>query len=351
MKFNLFEKKIPVFGLDISGSAIKMMQFAEGRSGMTIKGFIDAPLPKGIMQDDSLVDVSTLAYLIQHSLEKPTFGRIDTKYVVASLPESKSFVRVIHIPQMSEAEIDNAIAYEAESYIPIPVDQVYLDWQIVGQKGDRLEVLIIACPKDHVDKYLGVLEKANLIPVALEVESQSLVRSLIDPKSTEITLIMDLDALRSNLIMVEGSTLQFTSSVPIAGNTFTETIASALGISSDKAEMVKKKIGIENTTEYPKLKEALSPVLNNLSAEVKNILAFYQEHSQNKVSSLVLCGGTSKLPHLDEFLGSQFADIPNFKVTLANPWLNLKNINSSAMTSLDALGFTTAIGLASRYWL
>jgi type IV pilus assembly protein PilM len=348
MKLDFFQKKIPAFGLDISSNSIKMVQLASSSSRIAIKGYTDVHLPKGVVQDDAIINTDTLASLIKHSLEKPAFGHIDTRHVVASLPESKSFVRVIQIPQMSDAEIENAILFEAENYIPIPIDQVYMDWQEVGKRGDKIQVLIIASPKDYVDKYIDVLEKADLKPVALEVESQSLVRSIINAGSAETTLIVDLDAHRSNLIMVEAGVLQFTSSIPIAGNTFTETIARALGVSSVKAEAVKKEVGIANTAEYPNIKTTLLPVLNNLSAEIKNILNFHEEHSQNKVSGILLCGGSAKLAHLDEFLRPEFASLPNFNVALADPWINLKNLDSSSLPSFEALSFATSIGLASR---
>jgi type IV pilus assembly protein PilM len=217
-------------------------------------------------------------------------------------------------------------------------------------KGDKMEILIIASPKEYVDKFLEVLDKAGLVPVALEVESQSLMRSVIALDNKETTLVIDLDAFRSNLVMIEQGTLQFTSSIPVAGNTFTETLATALGIPSSKAETIKKKFGIENTTEYPNLKTTLLPVLNNLSAEIKNILTFHEEHSSSKVTSIVLCGGSAKLAHLDEFLALQFADTPGLKVSLAKPWANIKDFESKPMSDLDSLGFTTAIGLTMRQY-
>ncbi len=351
MKFSflnkIFEKHTPAFGLDVSGSAIKMLQFQQAGK-LSVKGYVDLALPKGVMQDDAIMDADTMAYVIEQGLEKPNFGRIDTRHCVASLPESKSFVRVIQMQKMSEAEVENAILFEAENYIPIPIDQVYLDWQQVGVRDDKLEVLIIASPKDHVDKYLQVLEKAHLIPVALEVESQSVTRTLIDSGSRETTLIVDLDAYRSNLVMIEKGRLEFTSSIPIAGNTFTDTIAHSLGVATAKAETIKKQIGIANTPEYPNIKTTLLPVLNNLSAEIKNILTFHSEHSDQKVTSLLLCGGSAKLKHLDEFLQPEFATNPELKVFVGNPWKNFPDIKTGTLSAEDALSFTTAIGLALR---
>src|SRR5438105_13723250 len=103
--------------------------------------------------------------------------------------------------------------------------------------------------------------------MALEVESQSCLRAVNSKAAKETFLILDLDAYRSSLIMVEEGDLQFTSTVPIAGNSFTESIAKALGVSSIKAEEIKKRVGMANTADYPNIKIALLPIFNNLSEE------------------------------------------------------------------------------------
>jgi len=159
---------------------------------------------------------------------------------------------------------------------------------------------------------------------------------------------VDLGAFRSSLIMVEEGNLQFTSNIAISGNSFTESIARSLGVSSAKAEEVKKKVGISNTAEYPNIKTALLPVLNNLSEEIKNILKFHSEHSEKQVSKVVLMGGSSKLKNLAEFLGPQLSDAGVSQVLLANPWEKLTDLKTPPMDALDSLGFVTAIGLAER---
>jgi type IV pilus assembly protein PilM len=290
-----------------------------------------------------------LAALIEQSLLRPQFGRITTNRVVFSLPESKSFIRVIHIPEMTDAEAENAVLFEAEAYIPLPMDQVYFDWQILGRSGGRMEVLLIASPKDFVDKYISALEKAHLKIVAIEVESQSVVRALIPAGSVDNLLIADLDAYKTALIMVIGGHLQFTSSIPIAGNAFTERIVQALSVDQIKAEAIKKDFGIANTDEYPSLQSYLLPVVNDLSAEIKNILKFHYEHSQAPVAKLVLSGGTAKLKHLDEFLAPTLANEQGLAVSIANPLLKLNLTNTPNLTSYEALSFTTAIGLAMRF--
>ena len=341
-------KNISAFGFDLSGSSFKMMQFSKKGKDLQLKSYHETPLPKGLIVNDGITDTKTFNFLLKQALDKPQYGKIDTPYVIASLPESKSFVRVIQIPKMNDAEAENAVPYEAENFIPMPVDQVYLDWQKLGDAGDKMNVLMIASPKEFVDKYLEILDKAGLKTAGLEVESQSCHRALINPGAGETVLLVDMADSKTSLIMVEDGNLQFTSTIPVAGNNFTESIARTLGVSSVKAEDIKKKIGIANTTEYPNIKTALLPVLNSLAAEIKNILKFHGEHSQKMVTRVILLGGSAKLKNLAEFLGPALQDAGVVVVQLASPWENLKEVKTSGMDMLESLGFVTSIGLAVR---
>lgn len=359
MKFNFLSKTLPSFGLDVSAGSLKVMQLHRKKQHYAVKAFSETVLPKGLIINDAVSDAKTFNFLLKQTLDKPSFGKIDTNFVVASLPESKSFVRVIQIPRMSEAEAESAVPYEAESFIPMPIDQVYLDWQKIGDTGDpsrlgsraeadKMNILIIASPKEFVDKYLEVLDKSGLKPAALEVESQSCRRAVVAPDSQETFLIVELNALRSSLIMIEDGNLQFTSTIPIAGNSFTESIARSLGVAGAKAEDIKKKVGLSNTAEYPNIKTALLPILNNLTAEIKNILKFHSEHSAKQVSRVLLTGGSARLINLAEFLGEQLADTGVVKTELANPWQNFNFGDNAPLDPSQSLGYVSTIGLAIR---
>lgn len=345
--FNLFHHNQNGFGLDVTGSSFKLFQLKKEGSHLSVVGFSDVALPKGLIANDAISDTKTFIYLLKQALLKPQSGRFSGNLVSASLPESKSFVRVIQVPQMQDAELETAVPVEAESFIPLPIDQVYLDWQKLGQKGDKQEILIIASPKDFVDKYVKILEDAGLQVLALEVESQSCHRALVPFGQPQNSLIVDLDAFRTSLIMVEAGHLEFTSSIPIAGNSFTESIARNLGISSQKAEMIKRKVGVANTAEYPNIKTALLPVLNNLTAEIKNIIKFHSEHSENKVEKVMLAGGGAKLKGVVESLTPEFLE-SGIKVEIGNPWVNLPQIKNPPLDLFDSLSYTAAIGLAIR---
>lgn len=346
--FKFVSKNLPAFGLEISGNSLKILELGKKGSQFTLKACHNTPLPKGLVVNDAITDLKTFDYLLHTALQKPQLGKVGSSYVVASLPESKSFVRVIQIPQMSDSEAENAVPYEAESFIPLPIDQVYLDWQKIGNVGEKMNILMIASPKDFVDKYLEFLDKAGLKPVALEVESQSCHRALIAPGSDETTLIIDIGASRSSLLMVEAGNLQFTSTIPIAGNTFTESIAKSLGVASAKAEEIKKKVGLSNTPEYPNIQTASLPALNNLTEEIKNILRFHGEHSEKTVSQVLLTGGGAAMKNLAEILGEQLRDAGVAQTLVADPWKNLAGLQSALPAGIEPLGLTTTVGLAMR---
>jgi type IV pilus assembly protein PilM len=348
MNFGFVSKTQTAFGLDVSSSSLKVMQLGVGKKSAEVKGYAEAKIPKGTIIADAISDAKTFSYLLKSTLDKPVFGHIDTNYAVVSLPESKSFVRVIQIPKMSDSEAESAIPFEAESFIPLPIEQVYLDWQKLGETGDKMNILIIASPKEYVDKFLGVLDQVGIKTLALEVESQSCHRAIVAKDSRETSLIVDLSATHSSIIMVENGNLQFTSTVPIAGSSFTEALSKGLGVSSVKAEEIKSLVGMTNTPQYPNIRTYLLPVLTGLSAEIKNIIKFHSEHSAEPVSKIWLAGGTSKLKNLSEFLNIQFQDFSGLEVKLSNPWINLDHMKSPPLSEVDSLGYVTAIGLAMR---
>lgn len=364
--FNLFKSnpQRAAFGLDISDISLKLVQLEPDGSRYKVAAFSDTGIPKEVMSADTIKDPKKLVSIIRQAVGHPKFGRINTPYVVASIPEAKSFVRVIQMPAMSEEEAAEAIQWEAEQYIPIPVGQVYLDWLILGREGDKMSVLITAAPKEYIDNYVAILKEAGLVPIALEVESQATARSLVSPDyEQETVLIADINTIRTSLIIFDRGTLQFTSSIPIAGNIFTESISRALSTNFEEAEKIKRRVGLDEgeDPQAEAVKKSLLPVLNNLLNEIKNTIRFYEEHSRpdSKITRLLLSGGSSKLKHLPSFLHDKLThaeasahplrSVPGIKVELGNPWVKVLKIGQTPPLSReDSLSFSTAIGLALR---
>lgn len=349
--FNLNLTNQNAFALDVAGDSIKLIQLQKTSGLPQIKAYTTSPLAKGILSNDTIIDQKNFIQILQEAIKKPLYGKFSSEHIVASLPESKSFVRVIQIPKMSDSEAESAIPVEAESFIPMPIDQVYMDWKQIGVSGDKMNILIVASPKEIVDGYLEILDKAGLKTVGFEVESLSCQRSLMPKLSQDTILIVDIDALRTSLIMIEDGNLQFTSTIPVAGSNFTDGLAKYLGVSQAKAEEIKTRVGIANTADYPNIKTAMLPVLTSLAAEIKNILNFHRDHSEKQVSMVLLAGGGAKLKNLPTFLSSELGEFSGLKVEVGDPCMHLTKTPMPPFETLESLGYVTSIGLALRNYL
>ena len=345
-KFNPFEKKYQYLGLHVNAHAIKALQFDLKHGRTSMRAYINAPLPKGLTLNDAFTDQRKLSEFIKLSLQSPQHGNFNTNRVVVCIPESKSFIRVMEMPVMDEARAGNAIMFEAEAYIPMPMDQVYFDWQILSKTDKTMSVLVIASPKEYVDTFMHIVEDAGLKLCGVEVEAQSVARALVPQNVDEPILVVDMDAFKTAMIIVENSVLQFTSSVPVAGDIFTDKVAKTLAIKPEEAEKLKREVGLANTVEYPNLKTALMPGVEDMAAEIKNVLKFHYDHSESHITQVLLTGGGAKLQHIGDVLPGLLEQYAPIEVTVANPLEHVPNLEHSPLSPYEALSFTTAIGLA-----
>ena len=401
--------KPEAFGLDISDLSLKIIKLKKIKNGFDLATFGEQNLKPGIIKGGEIKDEKALSEVIKEALNKVQGEKLKTKYVIASLPEEKAFLQVIQMPRMSEEELKSAVIYEAENYIPLPIEEVYLDSQVIPpvypvrdykdkekrqrdqiSNGvynhlDHFDVLIAALPKKTVDPYLSVLKMAKLEPVSLEIESLSISRALIKGEVSAFpVLLIDLGATRTSFIIFSGHSLRFTSSIPVSSGNFTEIISKTLGVDLAEAEKLKIKYGLEEKIQINKIKkgtekktdynpptassrsqseraprgkifEALIPPLVDLIQQIERHLDYYQTHASHEhlppngkgVSKILLCGGGANLKGLPELLSLELK-IP---VELGNPWINILPTSLKELPDLPlekSLAFTTAIGLALR---
>ena len=350
---NIFgKKKINAFGLDISDTSIKILQLKHDGKATVLQAFADVPLSDKVISNNVITSSDRLA---QNIMKAVTAAKhVDTKYVVCSIPETKSFVRTLEIPKIPEDEIDGAIPYELEQDIPISIDQVYMDWQLIHEMPQTLKLLVTATPKEYVDALLSSLRSIKLRPLGFELESQATARALVGPSDMDKSvLIADLSTLETSFIVVTQGIIEYTSSIAVAGKAFTESISRNGGIGFDEAEKLKRDSGLTLDAQG-KTRQAILPVLDNILDEIKNVIRFFEEHSnrKNKIDTILFCGGSAKLPGLVEYASKQLMSAPESmikKVRLGNPWVNIPSINSNGlMPEQDSLGFVTATGLALR---
>ncbi len=353
-------KKINAFGLDISDASIKVLQFGHDKRKLQVQAYADVPLMPKVIENHMIINEQRLAENISRAVIAAK--KINTKHVVCSIPEVKSFVRVIKIPKMPEEEIGGALPYELEQDIPVPTDQVYMDWQVIQELPaspaggpDGLQLLVSAAPKSYIDSLLMSLHAAKLTPVAMELESFATARALVGAENSDKqVLIVDLSTTQTSFIILRKGIIEYTSSVPLAGNAFTESIARSLGVPAAEAENIKRIIGlIGNSEKKDIVRKAVQPILDNIVDEMKNVMKFFEEHSSpgKPVDTILLCGGSSKLLGIVEYVSGRLnlgAAHPINHISLGSPWVNLHAGLINPISPHESLGYATAAGLALR---
>jgi type IV pilus assembly protein PilM len=338
-------------GLDISDRSIKAVQFKPTLAGkLELVGLASADLAAGVIIDGEIKQVEPLVRAITEMMIKPNFGKFNTSYVVASLPEGKTFIKVIDIPPMSTDEIPQAVKWEAEHHIPIPIDETYWDWQQVGHQASnnaRLPILLGVVPRAIVDSYNTALSQARLVPIAMEIEAVPIARSLLpaEPNPDEAVMIIDIGATQTSLVVVDHGTIQFTVSLPISGRKITETIATTLNLNESQAEKAKIVCGLDPKKCHDAMGQILYKVMDELVRRIGEAVIFYREHfpTGHQLNQVILCGGGANFKFIDQHL----ADKLHLKVSRGNPWRNLEP-SPTPLKPSELIGYTTAIGLALR---
>lgn len=346
MQFNPLSVKLPVLGIDINGPVVRVVQFSVGRKRKLV-AVGESELPAGLAED-SFASEKDLGEAVKKALAEPLFGKFTAQLALASLPEHKCFARVIHVQAgMSDDEIEQAVPFEAESYIPMPLDQVYLDWQKIKSTDERTAVLLVAAPKEVVEKATNVIKSAGLLVAGLEVESMSLARGTLGVESSVDALVVDIGTNRTDLVVVEQGGLQFASNIPIAEAGFVDAAVTGLGLTKINAEKLVRKAGVDNTAEYPNLRQIMTKPISMLAAEVKNIINFHDQHSPRRFSKMILVGRGSALPNFVPTFANALNG--NIQLELGDPWraVNAVGVPEQFM-GVSGVRFTAVIGLAVR---
>lgn len=368
---DILNLKTEAFGLDISDLSLKIAKLRKSGSNFNLAVFGGKEIEAGIIKEGEIKEEKKLSETLQVAI-KSWGGRNLGKYVVVSLPEEKAFLQVIQLPRMSEEDLSSAVVFEAENYIPLPIDQVYLDYEIIAPLRNHLDhwdVLLAALPREIVDPYVSCLKSAGLTPLALEIESLAIARALVKGGiSPQPLLLIDLGATRTSFIVFAGHSIRFTSSIPVSGKNFTQIIARVFNLKEAEAEKLKIKYGLEEKIklkvginqsgllekERGEIFEALVPALVDLVQQIKKHLEYYQTHASHEhlksagaaISKIILCGGGANLKGLVELLTLEL----NIPVELADPWINISkgSTRTKGLKPEESLAYATAFGLALR---
>ncbi len=350
-----------VFGVDINDLSLRIAKLKKVGKIFKLVSFNEIQIKPGIIKEGAIQDEVSLAKIIKDACAAAKGKKLNTKYVIISLPEEKSFSQVIQMPKMTHEELISAVPYEAENYIPLPIDKVYLDFQIIDEHKQQkdvshLDLMINVMPKNIVDGYVSCFKKAGLVPCVLEVESQAIVRALLKFEgNAQSTVFVDFGHTKTSFIIFSGNSIRFTCTIPISSQQLTYAIADGLGIDFTKAEELKLKKGLTTKKDDQEdAAELITPILSDLVEQIKKYINFYQGHvsheyfpSDGKINKIILCGGGANLKEMPDFLSKKL----KIQVELGNPFANIlapKKNSKKSITPDKALSYITALGLALR---
>src|SRR3989344_7209103 len=339
------------FGLDLSDLSVKVVHLNPEGKGNRMRSFGSAEIAQGAMVDGEILKPEVVVEAIRKAVRKAGPKKITTRKVNCSLPETKAFLRIVSIPTMKEEEVREAIKWAMEANIPMPIEEVYYDWQILEQqfekKSKNMNVLVVAVARTVVDQFVSVLEDAGLDIFGLEIESIAQARSLLNQKQKNTTLIIDIGDRRTSFLIAHDFVPSFTSSIPLSGESFTDAIAKAMGISQAEAEKVKIHYGIGSSLKNDHVFTAVRPVVDNLISEIKKSIDFYITGLQysTTIDEVLLCGGGARTKGLASYIAQGL----QHGVVLGDPWVNLSlEKNVVPIGREEAVQFSTAIGLALK---
>lgn len=342
----LTPKPTRVAGIDIGVHSTKVVQlkYDQGRAILETYGeLLNTGYLKGTETSGTgflrYLD-SDIAVLLKDIMRE---SNVTTKDAVISIPASSSFITTIYFPRVSRKEINQAIPYEARKYIPIPISETVLDWDIIDDgENDKIEVLLVAVPRDVLQKFKRMAELAGINPLALEVETFSLVRSLIgqDPLPTAI---INLGYLSTTLALVDKARLRVSHNFGRGSRELTRALELGLGINAERAEAIKRETGLSLKAEEREISSIISPLIEILFSEIERLISIYNRKAPRKIQKINLTGGGSNLKGIVEYTAAKFG----LEVTRGNPFGRV--ITPAFMQPmLREIGpsFSVAIGLA-----
>ena len=333
-------------GVDFGNHMIKVVELSgnlEDEASLVAHGSHSTPF--GVISNENEDYLNKLAQAVKDAVKD---SGAKSKYAVAAIPESSIFSRLIDTPKVPEKEIPDVVYWEAKQYLPIPIDEVQLDYIIVNndEQSNSMKVLIVAAPKNLVNIYVSILKKAGLEPVAMETESVAIARALAFKQESKDALIIDMGSQSTDLSIMNNARPVFSQSISTGSDAITKAIAADFNFEYVQAEEYKRNYGLDKTQLEGKIYNSAKPVMDIINSEIQKSIEFYK--SKNPIgfpAKVLLIGDGAMLPGLVVY----FAETLSMEVQLANPWENIGMDKTQAQSiAKGSPGFAVAVGLALK---
>ena len=353
MNLDIFKPKAPsLFGLDISSSSVKMLEIVDAGKGVyRVERYIIESLPRDAVVDGNISNLEAVAEAVKRGHKKLATR---TKHVAMAVPSGAVITKKIIVPAaLREEELEVQVETEANQYIPFALDEVNLDFQIIGPSPtnpEEQEVLIAATRKEKVEDRVAVAESAGLKAIVMDVESYAqmaalglVVKQLPHGGKDQNIAVVDVGANVTNVNVLRNEQSVYTREQAFGGNQLTQEIMSRYGMSPEEAENAKRSGGLPDDFQA----EVQRPFMENVSMEVQRALQFFfTSTSYHQVDHILLAGGSAVIVGLDEVVHTR-TQVPT---VVANPFGAMQTSPRVQIKRLmqDAPSLIVACGLAMR---
>lgn len=343
-------KQSALLGLDISSTTVKLLELSRSGDAYRVESYSVASLPQDAVVEKAISDIDGVSNGIRAVLAQ---SRSKLKHVAAAVAGSAVITKVVQMPEgLSEEEMETQLTLEADQYIPYPLEEVALDFEVQGPVPERdgmVEVLLAACRRETIDARVEAIEGADLEPRVMDVEAYAMERAygLIQQNlgidDNAVVAVVDIGATMTTLsVLVEGQTI-YTREQLFGGKQLTDEIMRRYGLPLEEAGLAKKQGGLPDDYEDELLNPFRDAVLQQVT---RSLQLFFSSSQYNDVDFLIMAGGVSYMEGLAELVGSRLGT----PTAVANPFAEMSispRVNAVALGS-DAPAMMIACGLALR---
>jgi type IV pilus assembly protein PilM len=290
----IFGKKKEIIGLDIGSKHIKTVQLKETRDGYRLERLGITTLEPELIVDGSILDSTRVVEAIKELIVNTDIKAKDVTLSVSG--HSSVIIKRVSLPQMSEEELDESIRFEAEQYIPFDIEDVNLDFQILGpaEEENMMDVLIVAVKKDKINEYVSVVREAGLNPVIVDVDAfalENMYELNYEIKEGENVALVNVGASMINMNILKGGVSVFTRDSSVGGNLLTEALQREFTISYANAEKLKQGETIEGISQED-VNAVLSSAFEDIILEISRSFDYFRDTTNyESIDEIILSGG------------------------------------------------------------
>jgi type IV pilus assembly protein PilM len=351
VKYPLFYKDKPVLGFDIGHSTIKVVQIGQGHGNrLRVLGYGYNTFNEHAIEDGVIVDMEALAACANPLITQLIIGRINTDRVAVAIPAARSFTRILTLPAKAASDLKQTVLLEAEQYVPLPVEDLYIDYQITkeipaaNEEEAQIEVVMVATPTKLIDSYMMLFDILGLEVALMETSLISNARVFVRGKPMDKPLLLIDFGSRSSDINIFDGALRVAGTVDGGGESLTDAIAKAFSVTTKQAYILKTRYGLKRGAKQHEIETAVAPILDSVVKEITKMMRYYKDREKKvtEFEGIVMSGGGANLPGLAEYMTAR----TKIAASVANPWSQLDFGRLQQPHSLESTIYTTAVGLA-----